>query len=78
MTIPGDKKDLKITNNLILKHTRKRISNKAQSLWKEIIKKVKVAQSCLTLWDPMNDTVHGSLQARTLEWVAFPFSRGPP
>ena len=38
--------------------------------------KVKVAQLCLTLWDPMEYTVHGILQARTLEWVAFPFSRG--
>ena len=37
--------------------------------------KVKVAQSCLTLCDPM-DLVHGILQARILEWVAFPFSRG--
>ena len=25
--------------------------------------------------DPMNCTVHGILQARILEWVAFPFSR---
>ena len=24
----------------------------------------------------MDYTVHGILQARTLEWVAFPFSRG--
>ena len=38
--------------------------------------KVKVAQSCLTLCDPMDDTVHGILQAGILEWVAFPFSRG--
>ena len=38
--------------------------------------KVKVAQSCLTLCDPMDYTVHGILQARILEWVAFPFSRG--
>ena len=37
---------------------------------------VKVAQSCLTLCDPMDYTVHGILQARILEWVAFPFSRG--
>ena len=37
--------------------------------------KVKVAQSCLTLCDPM-DCIHGILQARILEWVAFPFSRG--
>ena len=38
--------------------------------------KVKVAQSCLTLCDPMDYTVHGILQARILEWVAIPFSRG--
>ena len=38
--------------------------------------KVKVAQSCLTLCDPMDYTAHGILQARILEWVAFPFSRG--
>ena len=38
--------------------------------------KVKVAQSCLTLCDPMGYTVHGILQARILEWVAVPFSRG--
>ena len=37
---------------------------------------VKVAQSCLTLCDPMDYTVHGILQARILERVAFPFSRG--
>ena len=38
--------------------------------------KVKVAQLCLTLCDLMDYMVHGSLQARILEWVAFPFSRG--
>ena len=37
---------------------------------------VKVAQSCPTLCDPMDYTVHEILQARTLEWVVFPFSRG--
>ena len=37
--------------------------------------KVKVAQSLSTLCDPMDDTVHGILQARILEWIAFPFSR---
>ena len=35
------------------------------------ITKVKVAQSCLTLCDSMDYTVHEILQARTLEWVAF-------
>ena len=34
--------------------------------------KVQVAQSCPTLCDPMDYTVHGILQARTLEWVPFP------
>ena len=29
-----------------------------------------------TFCDPMACTVHGILQARILEWVAFPFSRG--
>ena len=38
--------------------------------------KVKVAQLCSTLCDPMGYSVHGILQARILEWVAFPFSRG--
>ena len=37
---------------------------------------VKVAQSCLTLCDPMDYAAHGILQARLQEWVAFPFSRG--
>ena len=42
--------------------------------------KVKVAQLCLTLCNPMDYIVHAILQARILEWVAFPFSRGssPP
>ena len=37
---------------------------------------VKVAQLCPTLCNPMDYTVHGILQAKILEWVAFPFSRG--
>ena len=37
--------------------------------------KVKVAQSCLTLCNPMDYTVPGILQARILERVAIPFSR---
>ena len=43
-------------------------------------KQMKVAQLCLTVCDPMDCIVHGILQARILEWVAFPFSRGssPP
>ena len=38
--------------------------------------KVKVAQSCPALCNPMDHRVHGILQARILKWVAFPFSRG--
>ena len=41
-----------------------------------VFSEVKVAQSCLTLCKPMDYTVHGILQARMLEWAAFPFSRG--
>ena len=41
----------------------------------------KVAQSCLTLSDPMDrslpgSSVHGIFQARVLEWGAIAFSRG--
>ena len=38
--------------------------------------KVKVSQLCLTLSNPTDYTVHGVLQARKLQWVAFPFSSG--
>ena len=38
--------------------------------------KVEVAQSCLTLCNCMDCIVHGILQARILEWIAVPFSRG--
>ena len=37
---------------------------------------MKVAQSCPALYNSMDYTVHEILQARKLEWVAFPFSRG--
>ena len=35
--------------------------------------KLNVAQSCITLCDHMDYTVHRILQTRILEWVAFPF-----
>ena len=45
--------------------------------------KVLVTQPCPTLCDPRDcsppgSSVHGVLQARTLEWVAMPFSRDLP
>ena len=52
-------------------------------LWNllENLVKVLVAQSCLTLCNPMDcsllgSSVHGIVQARILEWVVIPFSRG--
>ena len=47
-----------------------------QSFWPSVH-----AQSCPTLCDPMDcsppgSSVHGIFQARILEWVAMPFSRG--
>ena len=52
-----------------------------KKLWKCHSIQVFVAQSCPTLCNPMDcispgSSVHGILQARVLEWVAIPFSRG--
>ena len=49
-------------------------------LWPEEDSESEVAQSCLTLWDPMDcslpgSSIHGISQARILEWVAISFSR---
>ena len=49
------------------------------AVWQKV--KVLVAQLYLTLcklmdWNLSGYSVHGILQARILEWVAFPFSRG--
>ena len=46
-----------------------------------ITSEVKVVQACLTSCGPMDcwlpgSPVYGILQARVLEWVAVPFSRG--
>ena len=47
-----------------------------EGLWQTC--EVKVAQSCPTLCNPTDYVVHGILQARILEWVAFPFPRYLP
>ena len=44
-------------------------------LWK-MYESESETQSCPALYDPMNYTVHGILQARILESVTFPFSGG--
>ena len=54
---------------------------RSQVLCKNFKVKVLVAQLCLTLCDPMDCSLPGSsvlgiLQARILEWIAIPFSRG--
>ena len=46
-----------------------------------LLEESEVAQSCLTPCNPMNcsppgSSIHGIFQARILEWVAPPFSRG--
>ena len=52
----------------------------SMGLWSQKVK-VLVAQSCLTLCNPIDcsptgSSVCGILQARILEWVTIPFSRG--
>ena len=56
--------------------------NPLSPLFRSPSEKVLVTQLCSTLCDPMDcslpgSSVHGILQARILEWVAIPFSRGP-
>ena len=45
-------------------------------LYENVQSKISVAQSCPTLWDSMDSSIHGIFQARVLEWVAISFSRG--
>ena len=57
------------------KLNRTKLSSFLKLIYRLIKSKVKGAQSCLTLCNPMDCTVCGILQARKPEWVAFPFSR---
>ena len=57
------------------------ISDRCTLILVDVKVKVLAAQSCLTLFNPMNyslpgSSVHGILQARILEWVAILFSMG--
>ena len=49
---------------------------KTKRNYRKSIVKVKGTESRSTLCNPMDYTVHGILQARILEWVAFPSSKG--
>ena len=44
----------------------------SQNCYSSEIVEVKFTQSCPTLCDPVDYTVHGILQARILQWVAVP------
>ena len=66
--VPGAKK---VEDNRYMEKTRRKDNGMHTQL----------LQSCLTLCDPMDcslpgSSVHGILQARILEWVAIPSSRG--
>ena len=64
-----------VTYVFILRYIFFSYSNFSELKW---TLKVKVAQSYLILCNPMEFSIepHGILQARILEYVAFPFSRG--
>ena len=58
-----------------------RILDSLQSVGVDLVMMMCVVQLCPTLCGPMDYSpvgfsVHGILQARVLEWVATPFSRG--
>ena len=71
--IDGQKAHEKMLN--IINHQRKANQNHNEYHLTPARMKVKVAQLCLTLCNLVDYRVHGILQARILEWVAFPFSR---
>jgi len=63
-------------SNILENHYQSYDSRKWKGKWKLL-----VAQSCLTVCDPMDynlpgSSVQGIRQARILEWVAISFSRG--
>ena len=57
----------------IVAHVIRKTSNQMT-----LISEVRVTQLCPTLCNPMDYIVPGILQARKLEWVSIPFSRGSP
>ena len=75
--------DILPTGNPSYSSRSRRIPSRSQPSsyppWKKV--KVLATQSCLTLGDPMDcsppdSSAHEILQARILEWVAIPFSKG--
>ena len=70
--LASDKVSFSLSKTAITSHHREVLSH----LKVKVSVKVKTVQSCPTLCYPTDFAVHGTLQARILEWVAFPFSRG--
>ena len=62
--------------SLCLGHGHQNIGILREYWYFDLLVKMTVVQSCLTLCNPMAYTVHGILQARILEWVAVSFSKG--
>ena len=62
--------DGQLIKSIYLKSTSLLSGTESVSEW------MKVIQSCLTLFKHTDCTVHGILQARILEWVAYTFSSG--
>ena len=54
-----------------------RMQEYGQNLFLNFLYKSESCSVGLTLCNPEDYTIHGIPQARVLEWVAFPFSRGP-
>ena len=71
-----------LANQLFKKLRLSKKLNWLDNLWCEKIKLlgvIMVLQICFsTLCSPLGSSVCGILQARILEWVAIPFSRGSP
>ena len=71
-----------IYNEILPSHKKEQNRTKKEQKVNTVMKeKVLVAQSCLILCDPLDSSppgssVHGILQARIVEWVSMPFSRG--
>ena len=73
-SIPGGR--TKIPEVLTAQHGQKKkvILVSLGECMKHVLSEAKVTQSCLTLCNPMDYTVHGIFQARVLEWGAITFS----
>ena len=80
--IPWTEEPGRLNNNNYIRDERLKQRPRRNSInWWRKVKESEVAQSCLTLCDPMDcslpdSSVHGIFQARVLEWIAISFSRG--